>query len=106
VPAAAVIGGLIVLAALIVAAVSLLRFRRARGVLRQQLRWLALAAVAMLVAAIAALTLHDSVVLTALGVCVALLPLATGASTGTAATPPRPSSCSAPACASTSTWTR
>jgi hypothetical protein len=80
-PAAAVV----VLASLIVGAVSLGgRFRRARGIERQQLRWLvwgaALAAVALL-AAMAALGLEDDVYLTdlALGVCAAVLPLATGA---------------------------
>jgi uncharacterized membrane protein len=60
------------------------RFRRARGVQRQQLRWLAwgaaLAAVALLVA-MAALVLDDNSGLlnVALGVCAALLPVATGA---------------------------
>jgi len=77
--------GIVVLAALVVGAVSLVgRFRRARGTERQQLRWLAwaaaLAAVALL-AAVAALVLEDDVTLlnVALGVCAALLPLATGA---------------------------
>jgi hypothetical protein len=77
--------GIVVLAALVVGAVSLVgRFRRARGTERQQLRWLAwaaaLAAVALL-AAMAALVLEDDVTLlnVALGVCAALLPLATGA---------------------------
>jgi hypothetical protein len=81
-PAAAVV----VLASLVVGAVSLVgRFRRARGIERQQLRWLvwgaALAAVALL-AAMAALGLEDDFYLTdlALGVCAAVLPLATGAS--------------------------
>jgi len=81
-PAAA----LVVLVALIVGAVSLvLRFRRARGVERQQLRWLTwgatLAAVALLVA-MAALVANDSgstLLNLALGVCAAVLPLATGA---------------------------
>jgi MFS family permease len=81
-PAAAVV----VLVALIVGAVSLvLRFRRARGVERQQLRWLTwgatLAAAALLVA-MAALAAEDSgstLLSLALGVCAALLPLATGA---------------------------
>jgi hypothetical protein len=76
----------VVLAALIVGAVSLVgRFRRASGVERQQLRWLAwgamLASVALLVA-MAALVLEDSgsnLLNAALGVCAALLPLATGA---------------------------
>jgi hypothetical protein len=77
--------GVLVLVSLVVAAVSLLRrFRRARGTERQQLRWLAwaaaLAAVALL-AAMAALVLEDdfTVLNVALGVCAALLPLATGA---------------------------
>jgi hypothetical protein len=78
--------GVVVLAALVVGAVSLVgRFRRARGTERQQLRWLAwgaaLAAVALL-AAMAALVLEEDFTLlnVALGVCAALLPLATGAS--------------------------
>jgi hypothetical protein len=60
------------------------RFRRARGVERQQLRWLAwgaaLAAVALVVA-IAELARHGDTVLfqAAIGACLALLPLATGA---------------------------
>jgi hypothetical protein len=79
------LAGLVVLVALVVAAGSLVgRFRRARGVERQQLRWLAwgaaLAAVA-LVAAIAELALHGDTPLfqAALGLCLALLPVATGA---------------------------
>jgi hypothetical protein len=78
--------GVVVLAALVVAAGSLVgRFRRARGTERQQLRWLALAAalaaVALLVA-VADLVLggEDSTLYqSAAGVCVMLLPLATGA---------------------------
>jgi hypothetical protein len=76
----------VVLVTLVVAAGSLVgRFRRARGVERQQLRWLALAAVLAAVAllvAIADLVMGDedsSLFQVALGVCVALLPLATGA---------------------------
>jgi len=76
---------LIVVAALIVGAGSLVRrFRRARGTERQQLRWLALAAalasVALLVA-LAALVVDEGSNLfnAALGVCLALLPLATAA---------------------------
>jgi hypothetical protein len=84
--AAIPIAGAVVLAALVVGAASLVgRFRRARAAERQQLRWLALAAglaaVALLVA-IAALMMDDSgsnLLDAALGVCVALLPLATGA---------------------------
>jgi len=73
-----------VLAALVVAAGSLVvRFRRARGVERQQLRWLALAAalgsVAVLIAVAGVVTANDALVLAALSSCVALLPLATGA---------------------------
>jgi hypothetical protein len=75
----------VVLVALVVAAGSLmLRFRRARGTERQQLRWLALAAILgallLLVALVAGFVLsEDGVVLTSLALCVALLPLATGA---------------------------
>ena len=80
----AAVAALIVLAALVAAAGSLvLRFRRAKGVERQQLRWLAvgaaLAAVALLAAVAAGAMGNESVVLTAVGICVALLPLATGA---------------------------
>ena len=61
------------------------RFRRARGVERQQLRWLAfgaaLATVALLVAVVALQTpTGDDVFQASFGVCLALLPLATGAS--------------------------
>jgi hypothetical protein len=76
---------LVVVAALLVGAGSLVgRFRRARGTERQQLRWLALAAalaaLALLVA-LAALVLDAGWDLfnPALGVCLGLLPLATGA---------------------------
>jgi hypothetical protein len=77
--------GVVVLASLVVGAVSLVgRFRRARGVERLQLRWLAwgavLAAAALLVALASLLIEEDFTVLDlALGVCAALLPLATGA---------------------------
>jgi hypothetical protein len=82
--AVAAVDAVIVLATLVAAAGSLVvRFRRARGVERQQLRWVAvgaaLAAVALLVAVAAGAMAKDGVVLAALGTCVALLPLATGA---------------------------
>jgi hypothetical protein len=76
--------GVVVLVSLVVGAGSLvLRFRRARGVEHQQLRWLAwgaaLAAVSLVIA-MAALVLDDnfSLLNVALGVCAALLPVATG----------------------------
>jgi hypothetical protein len=75
----------LVFVSLLVAAVSLvLRFRRARGVERLQLRWLALAAtlagVLLLVALAAGFLLAlDVVVLICTVTCLALLPLATGA---------------------------
>jgi hypothetical protein len=83
--AAAAGSAAILLAGLVAAAGSLVvRYRRARGTERQQLRWLALAAavaaVALLVAVAAAVMGGSlSVVLVAAGVSVALLPLATGA---------------------------
>jgi hypothetical protein len=82
--AVAAVDAVIVLATLAAAAGSLVvRFRRARGLERQQLRWLAfaaaLAAVEVLVAVAAGVNAKDGVVLAALGTCVALLPLATGA---------------------------
>jgi hypothetical protein len=57
------------------------RFRRARGVERQQLRWLAVAAVAVAVAALATQALTGSEVDLGwlAGVCLAVLPLAIGA---------------------------
>ncbi|HZA81148.1 MAG TPA: hypothetical protein VFC13_06700 [Actinomycetes bacterium] len=80
------VGALLVLAGLVVGAVSLLlRFRRAQGVERLQLRWLAmgaaLAGVALLIS-LTALIVEQSdgtVFQAALGVSVAVLPLATGA---------------------------
>jgi hypothetical protein len=82
---AAAASAAILLAGLVVAAGSLLvRYRRAGGTERQQLRWLALAAAVAalaLVVAVAAAALGGSlnVVLGAAGISVALLPLATGA---------------------------
>jgi hypothetical protein len=79
------VGALLILVGLMAGAGSLLsRFRRAHGLERLQLRWLAvgaaLAAVALLVALTALVVEGDSVVLqAAVGMCVALLPLATGA---------------------------
>jgi hypothetical protein len=76
---------LVVLVSLIVGAVSLLlRFRRARGVERLQLRWLiwgAVVASLALLVAIASLLLNDDFTLlkVALGVSAAMFPLATGA---------------------------
>jgi hypothetical protein len=80
----AAVAAVIVLATLVAAAGSLvLRFRRAKGVERQQLRWLAvgaaLAALALLAAVAAGAMENEGVVLGAVGTCVALLPLATGA---------------------------
>jgi hypothetical protein len=75
----------VVLASVLVGAASLVgRFRRARGVERLQLRWLALAAALasglLLVALTAGYLGRDPVVLASISLCVALLPLATGAS--------------------------
>jgi hypothetical protein len=80
----AVAGVVIVLVSLLVGAGSLVvRFRRARGVERQQLRWLvyaaALAAGLLLVALAAGVLAKDQVVTASLALGVALLPLATGA---------------------------
>jgi hypothetical protein len=77
-------GGVIILVSIAVAAVSLvLRYRRARGVERLQLRWLAfaagLAAGLLAVAVAAGLAGRDGLVLAALATMVSLLPLATGA---------------------------
>jgi hypothetical protein len=82
---AAAASAAIVLAGLVVAAGSLVvRYRRAKGMERQQLRWLALAATVAavaLVVAVAAAVLGGSVgvVLVAAGASVVVLPLATGA---------------------------
>jgi hypothetical protein len=75
---------LLVVLGLLGAAGSLLgRFRRARGVERQQLRWLAfggaLAMVSLLVAMVALETSRDTLFQAATGTSLALLPLATGA---------------------------
>jgi hypothetical protein len=81
---AALAGTAVVGVGLLAGAVSLvLRFRRARGVERLQLRWLALAAAlasALLLTGLVAVFLgRDAVVLASLSLCLALLPLATGA---------------------------
>jgi hypothetical protein len=81
---AALAGIVVVAAGLLVGAGSLvLRFRRARGVERLQLRWLALAgawaSALLLVALVAGALAMDAVVLASLALCLALLPLATGA---------------------------
>jgi hypothetical protein len=82
---AAAASAAILLVGLVVAAGSLVvRYRRARGVERQQLRWLAVAATVAavaLVVAVAAAVLGGSVgvALVAAGACVVVLPLATGA---------------------------
>jgi hypothetical protein len=79
------IGALLILAGLVTGAVSLLlRFRRARGVERQQLRWLAVGAALVAVTFLISLTAlvveeGELVFQAALGISVALLPLATGA---------------------------
>jgi hypothetical protein len=79
------VSGLVVLAALLAGAWSLVgRFRRARGAERLQLRWLAWGAVLAAMALLVALTelfLHGetAVFQAAVGVCLAVLPLATGA---------------------------
>jgi hypothetical protein len=74
----------VTLLALVVAAGSLVvRFRRARGVERQQLRWVAWAAALVALAAVAALASAalglPELLSWAAGACVALLPLAAGA---------------------------
>jgi hypothetical protein len=79
-----VVGFVVIVAGLVVGAGSLVaRFRHARGVERQQLRWLALAAaltgVAAAVVGVGMAVAATAVPLFAAGVCLALLPLATGA---------------------------
>jgi hypothetical protein len=81
---AALAGMAVVGAGLLAGAGSLvLRFRRARGVERLQLRWLALAGACasalLLIALVAGALGLDPVVLGSLALCLALLPLATGA---------------------------
>jgi hypothetical protein len=81
----ALAGVAVVAVSLPVAAGSLVvRFRRARGVERLQLRWLALAAACasllLLVGLVAGGLGQDPVVLASLSLCLALLPLAAGAS--------------------------
>jgi hypothetical protein len=78
------VGFFVTVAGLVVGAWSLMaRFRRARGVERQQLRWLALAAtltgMGAAVAGVSMVVGATAVLLFAVGVCLALLPLATGA---------------------------
>jgi hypothetical protein len=81
----AVAGAAVVMVSVLVGAGSLVvRFRRARGTERQQLRWLAyaaaLAAGLLLVALVAAFLLaNDNLVFMSLALGMALLPLATGA---------------------------
>jgi MFS family permease len=77
-------GLVVVLASVFVSAWSMvLRYRRARGLERHQLQWLALAAAlgaaAFLTAIVAAFYGRDPIVSVSLGTCVALVPLATGA---------------------------
>ena len=80
----AVAGVAVVLASLLVGAGTLVgRYRRAVEVERQQLRWLAFAAalgsVLLVAALVAAVSSRDDLVLASASLCVALLPLATGA---------------------------
>jgi hypothetical protein len=81
---AALAGIAVTMAGLLLGAVSLvLRFRRARGVERLQLRWLVLAAacasVLLLIGLVAVFLAKDGLVLASLALCLALLPLGTGA---------------------------
>ena len=81
---AIVTGFSLTVAGLVVGAASLVvRFRRARGTERQQLRWLALAAAltgaGAAVVGVGMATDATAVPLFAVGICLALLPLATGA---------------------------
>jgi hypothetical protein len=81
---AAVAGIVVTVAGVVVGAGSLvLRFRRAHGTDRLQLRWLLLAAACapalLLVALVGGILGRDPLVLVSLTLCMALLPLATGA---------------------------
>jgi hypothetical protein len=81
---AIVVGFFLTVAGLMVGAASLVvRFRRARGTERQQLRWLALAAAltgaGAAVVGVGMALGATAVPLFAAGICLALLPLATGA---------------------------
>jgi hypothetical protein len=114
--AATGVAALVVVAALLVGAASLVsRFRRARGTERLQLRWLALAAAlaaTALLVALAALVLDAGwdVFNPALGVCLGLLPLATGAAIlryrlydlDASSAAPSPTGCS-PSCSASAT---
>jgi hypothetical protein len=75
--------GVTLLAVVVGAGSLVLRFRRTRGIERQQLRWVAWAAVLVALAAVAALASAalglPELLSWAAGVCVALLPLAAGA---------------------------
>jgi hypothetical protein len=75
--------GVTLLTVIVAAASLVVRFRRAHGIDRQQLRWVAWAAVLVVLAAIMALASAalglPEVVSWAVGICVALLPLAIGA---------------------------
>jgi hypothetical protein len=75
--------GVTLLTVIVAAASLVVRFRRARGIGRQQLRWVAWAAVLVVLAAVIALASAalglPEVVGWAAGICVALLPLAIGA---------------------------
>jgi hypothetical protein len=75
--------GLIVLGVLVAAASLVVRFRRARGAERQQLRWVALAAAVVSLAAalvlVAMLTETPALFGWGLGLCAGILPLAIGA---------------------------
>ena len=75
--------GVTILAVVVAAASLVLRYRRARGVERQQLRWVSLAAALVSLAAAAVPAALDTGILVlfewALGFCVTILPVAIGA---------------------------